>query len=189
MVTSSPIALALGLEHASADIMNHPPREKGKSSLWTLEFVFDNFVYGILIGMQSLSSFIICLNVGGGVGRTMYNIPGGCNHPGFNENCNYVYVARAVTFYSHSLLLLFHGLNCRHQRQSIYTKGRPTNKWLWMAIAIGLAMVIPTAYLGDASEIAFTQREFGWQWGIVLANVVIFLMLSELYKFIKRRFW
>ena len=38
MITSSPVALALGMEHASFDIMEHPPRKSG-TSIWTKEFI------------------------------------------------------------------------------------------------------------------------------------------------------
>ena len=58
MVTSSPIALALGFERAGPDIMQDPPRSK-ETSLFTRELSLDTMVYGCILGGLSLVSFIL----------------------------------------------------------------------------------------------------------------------------------
>ena len=183
MVTSSPIALALGLEWATSDIMDQPPRPIDRS-IWTREFILDTFFYGILMGIQCLSAFFLTISTTK-PGSSVVNIPEGCNVGGVQE-CDYVYISRSTAFYSHCLLLLLHGLNCRHSRHSMLSSRLPPNKYLWYAIILGLIMVLPTAYLGQASQDIFTQSPFGWQWAIVAVNLLFFAVASELYKVVKR---
>jgi magnesium-transporting ATPase (P-type) len=58
MVTSSPIALALGMEKADDEIMTVPPRSKS-TTLFTKGLVIDMLVYGTIMGTLSLGSFIV----------------------------------------------------------------------------------------------------------------------------------
>ena len=62
MLTSSPVALALGLEKASSDIMRSPPRPPG-TTLFTREFNLDTMVYGFLLGTPCLMNFLITVYV------------------------------------------------------------------------------------------------------------------------------
>ena len=183
MVTSSPVALALGMEEASSDIMTKPPRAKD-GTLWTKEFIVDTGFYGAVMGVMSLWSFFLTASVSK-PGYNLNTIPEGCNSAGVAE-CDYIYTSRAVAFYSHCLLLLVHGLNCRHTSHSMFSSLIPPNKYIWYSLVVGLVLVLPTAYMGDLSGIVFTQGAFDWQWGIVVGNLILFLAVSELYKGVKR---
>jgi Na+-exporting ATPase len=156
------VALALGMEVASDDIMEVPPRPLD-SRLWTKELLLDTFFYGIWMGILALGSFILTLstvNPGG-----FYDIPEGCNVHSSDQDvidaCEPVFVARGVAFYSLCLLLLVHGFNCRNLRFSVFYKGQKQNKYLWYAVALGVLLVVPTAYLGEGSIRFFAQTGFG----------------------------
>ena len=55
-ITSSLIGVALGVEPASTDVMNHPPQTS--QSLFDWELIIDIKFYGIILGVLSLGSFI-----------------------------------------------------------------------------------------------------------------------------------
>lgn len=55
MMTSSPPAMALGVEPAPANIMKRPPQKAG---LFTVEFWADTMAYGLIMGSIALLSFI-----------------------------------------------------------------------------------------------------------------------------------
>lgn len=164
MVTSSPVSLALGMELASPDIMQYPPRPLG-TSLWTIEFIVDTFYYGILIGLLSLGGFILTIGISSDR-NGLKIIPAGCNDA-LEHGCDAVFVGRAVAFYIHSLLLLIHGFNCRHKTRSIFKSDQKMNKYLVFAVVVGAALVLPTAYLGGISQRVFAQESFGYSFILI----------------------
>ncbi|KAJ3105203.1 hypothetical protein HDU97_008357 [Phlyctochytrium planicorne] len=184
MVTSSPVALALGMELASKDVMNYPPRAV-ESTIWTKEFFVDNLFYGLFMGALSLSSFILQLGV---QGNGFDKIPHGCNKK-YTRECDLVFAARGMAFYSLSLLLLAHGFNCRHTRLSIFNRQQPLNKYLWYAVILGLFVTVPSAYIPGVDTEVFNQLGFTWGWGYIIGQIILFLAASELYKLFKRNFW
>ncbi|KAJ2992457.1 hypothetical protein HDV02_003062 [Globomyces sp. JEL0801] len=185
MITSSPVALALGVEAPASDIMQHPPRKAG-SSIINTHTLIDLFFYGFWLGSFSLGTFIASLHYDVGI----HNIPPRCGKEFTEGVCEPVYAARALSFYSLSLLILVHGFNCRHLRLSAFRKDQVQNYYLWGAIAFGIAMTIPTAFIPQVNVYVFEQSSFapGW-WIILLAQVVVFLIISEIYKFFKRKYY
>lgn len=107
MVTSSPIALALGGEKADPDIMLRPPRRK-EDGLFNKEVLFDTFFYGILMGIMTLGSFIGTLYA-----ETNPNTANDCNHGLTDDTCIPVFKARGTAFTMLTIFLLIHGINCR----------------------------------------------------------------------------
>ncbi|KAJ3210811.1 Na+ ATPase [Dinochytrium kinnereticum] len=184
MVTSSPVALALGLELAPKDIMNYPPRSVD-SKIWTKEFIIDNLFYGLTMGSLSLSSFILQASV---QLKGMDSLPTGCNKS-YREECNPTFAARGMAFYSLSLLLLLHGFNCRHTRLSMFNRNQVQNKYLWGAVLLGLCITIPSAYIPVVDTAVFNQTGFSWGWGYIIGQLFFFVAISELYKLFKRNVW
>jgi magnesium-transporting ATPase (P-type) len=95
MVTSSPIALALGMEKASPDIMQQPPRSKA-TTLFTKDLVIDTFVYGAIMGSLSLSAFIAA-----SAGESPWKYTSRCytHDADIKSACKGIYAARYVTFW------------------------------------------------------------------------------------------
>ena len=58
-------------------------------------------------------------------------------------------------------------------------------KWLIMAIVLGFVLVVPTAYIPGLND-AFYQGAITWEWGIVIAATILFLVFAELYKMFRR---
>jgi P-type Na+/K+ transporter len=91
LVTSSPLALGLGLEPAVADIMSRPPRSM-RVGVFTKSLIIDKMVYGVTMGVLCLLAFVIVIygNGSGALGED-------CNSD-YNETCHTVYEARATVF-------------------------------------------------------------------------------------------
>ncbi|KAI8854013.1 potassium/sodium efflux P-type ATPase [Chytridium lagenaria] len=172
MVTSSPVALALGMELAPDDIMNYPPRAVD-SSIWSREFIIDNLFYGITS---------VTFN------GNLAALPTGCNKR-YEEKCDPTFRARGMAFYSLSLLLLVHGFNCRHVRLSMFRRKQVQNKYLWFAVLLGLFVTVPSAYIPVIDTAVFNQLGFTWGWGFIIGQLFAFVAVSELYKLFKRNVW
>lgn len=72
LVSSSFLAIGLGLEEASADVMTRPPPTRG---IFTRELIIDKFIYGTFMGCLCLASYcVVAFGVGDG------NLGNDCNH-------------------------------------------------------------------------------------------------------------
>jgi magnesium-transporting ATPase (P-type) len=182
MITSSPIALALGVEHAADDVMEKSPRKKGQNlSSWELNL--DLAFFGTVLGAFSLGSFILYINFSTGLD----NIPAGCGKQYKGGICDDVYKARALAFISLSLLILIHGFNCRHRSLSMFRKDQKQNKALWFAVSFGFLSTIPTAYIPEINIKMFEQLGFdGIWWVVLIGQMILFMAISEFYKYVKR---
>jgi P-type Na+/K+ transporter len=182
MITSSPVALSLGVEPANDDIMQLPPRKKNKN-LASWELSMDLGLLGIIMGAFSLGSFILYIHYSVGLG----NMPPGCGKRYMEDVCESIYRARALAFISLSFLILVHGFNCRNKRLSMFRRNQKPNKPLLVAIAIGVIITVPTIYIPFVNIRMFQHLYFEPIWWVVLCGeVALFIIISELYKFLKR---
>lgn len=44
-------------------------------------------------------------------------------------------------------------------------------------------------HLARVNSLAFKQAPIDWEWGLILACVVVFMLMSEVYKLAKRKYW
>ncbi|KAI9188117.1 hypothetical protein H9P43_002508 [Blastocladiella emersonii ATCC 22665] len=185
LITSSPIALALAVEPASPKLMLQPPRTHGA---FTPELMADTFIYGAVMGGLTLVVFSLVALIHPTVPLGQLIPPPGksCNKV-FSETCEVVFRARAVAFVTLSLLLLFHGINCRFARRSLFSYKWAEAKVLLWAIVLGLFLVVPLPYIPVVNTAIFIHSPFGYEWGYVAASIFIFMVFAELYKLAKRK--
>ncbi|KAG0266756.1 Na+ ATPase [Mortierella polycephala] len=185
MITSSPPAMGLGLEPASEQNMQEPPRS-AKQGLFSFEVIMDLLVYGCIQGLLSFAAFSIVIFVinDGSLGHD-------CN-AGFSESCRTAFRARATAYACLTYLILAHTINSRSQRQSGWTpkalKSLKNNKVLWLSIVAGCILVFPVIYIPGLNHDVFKHSAISYEWGLVAAATVIFIAASEFYKWCKRRF-
>ncbi|ORX35845.1 calcium ATPase [Piromyces finnis] len=154
MVTSSPIALALGVEKAAKDVMHHPPRPLS-SSLFSFELMLDTVIYGLLMGVLSLVSYIITIIAKNGSDLLTNNV--NCNESdGIEEE-------------------KFHGFNCRHNRKSGFFTKQKMNKALLFSFILGLILIVPTAYIPVINDKVFKQTYITWQWALIGFSILSLL--------------
>ncbi|KAJ2780246.1 hypothetical protein H4R18_003558 [Coemansia javaensis] len=184
LLTGTPPAMALGVERAWPTIMDEPPRSP-TSGLFTFEVLCDILFFGFSIGLLSIANFWLVIS-GFGDG----NMGRDCNRE-YSDACNLVYRARGTVFATLTLAILLHAYNCRQIRAPMWSwamvKRFCENKFLFAGAVAGIVLCIICMYVPGLNTGALKMKGISWEWGIVLVTLLVFIILSELYKFAKRR--
>ncbi|KAJ2662061.1 hypothetical protein IW148_003109 [Coemansia sp. RSA 1199] len=184
LLTGTPPAMALGVEKAWPTIMDEPPRSPS-SGLFTWEVQGDIIFYGFGIGLLSISNFWLVMN-GFGDG----NMGEECNRE-YSDSCDLVFRARGTVFATLTLGILIHAYNCRRIRGPMWNwhmiKRVHENRFLFAGVVCGTVLCILCMYVPGLNTAVLKMKGISWEWGIVLITLLIFLILSELYKFAKRK--
>lgn len=133
LVTSSPLALGLGLEPAVADIMARPPRSM-RVGVFTKSLIIDKMVYGVTMGTLCLIGFVIII-YGKGRGRLGED----CNQD-FNATCDVVFEARATVFAILTFTLLMTAWEVKDFNASLFNMKLSPAQTDNLANAHGLAL-------------------------------------------------
>jgi len=195
MITSSFLALGLGLEEAQPDIMLRKPHDL-RQGVFTWEVITDKMIYGVTMGALCLLSFISVIYIFGDG-----NLASGCNKE-FTDRCNDVYRGRATVFAVLSFLLLVTAWEVKHSSRSLFNLD-PTrhasgpfsvfravyyNKFLFWAVVAGFVITFPVIYLPTVNKVVFHHVGITWEWGIVGVCLVVYVAVVESWKAVKRRF-
>ncbi|KAJ1899162.1 hypothetical protein LPJ66_002291 [Kickxella alabastrina] len=184
LLTGSPPAMALGVEKAWPTIMDEPPRSS-TSGLFTREVQSDIVFYGFTIGLLSISNFWLVID-GFGNGEMGQH----CNKE-YSESCDLVYRARGTVFATLTLGILLHSYNCRRLRGPMWSwrmiKRFNENKFLLAGVVSGTILCIMCMYIPGLNNKVLKMTGISWEWGIVLITLLVFLIISELYKLAKRK--
>ncbi|KKY20477.1 putative sodium transport atpase [Diplodia seriata] len=200
LITSSFLALGLGVEEAQPDIMLRPPHDL-RIGVFTPELIVDKFIYGTFMGSLCIAAFTsVAFGVGGGdqaLGRD-------CNE-GWNDSCGTVFRARATTYATLSFLLLVTAWEVKHFSRSLFNlyphvESGPRffglsvfgavwrNRFLFWAVVAGFVITFPVVYIPVINRIVFKHEAITWEWGVVVACLVVYLAAVESWKAVKRRF-
>ncbi|RPB21174.1 potassium/sodium eff [Terfezia boudieri ATCC MYA-4762] len=193
MITSSFLALGLGLEEAQSDIMLRPPHDL-RAGVFTWEVIIDKMVYGVTMGALCLAAFLIVVyGVGNGA------LGSQCNER-FWEPCYTVYRARATVFAVLSFLLLLTAWEVKHFSRSLFnldpTKHKGPfavfhavwyNRFLFWAVIAGFVITFPVIYIPVFNTTVFHHTSITWEWSIVGGCCLVYLAVVESWKAIKRR--
>lgn len=196
LITSSPLALGLGLEEAQRDILRRPPRSL-RAGVFTLDLVRDQLAYGTFMGSLCLAAFMLVGYASSGMGYHDFAI--GCNEEGAT-NCEMVFRARATTFATLSFLLLVTAWEVKHFHRSLFAmddrftgpfavfKTVYHNRFLFWSVVAGFVVTFPVIYIPFVNTHVFKHQGLTWEWGVVLGCVVAYVALIEGWKAMKRRF-
>ncbi|KAJ2083051.1 hypothetical protein H4R24_001090 [Coemansia sp. RSA 988] len=184
LLTGTPPAMALGVEKAWPTIMDEPPRSP-TSGLFTWEVQGDIVFYGFTIGLLSIANFWLVMN-GFGDGH----MGEACNRE-YSDSCDLVFRARGTVFATLTLAILLHAYNCRRLRGPMWNwhmvKRFHENKFLLAGVVAGTILCLLCIYVPGLNTKVLKMKGISWEWGIVLITLLIFLIMSELYKFAKRK--
>ena len=167
LVTDCFPALALGMEKAERDVMRRKPR-KSDAGIFSDGMGFDVAYQGIVVTILVLISFF--------VGHFMQT---GNWHLGDSTH------GMTMAFLTMSMAEIFHSLNMRSQRQSIFTLSTQ-NKFLYGAAILSLLATTVVC------EVPFLARAFDfetveWQEYLVAAALgVLVIPIVELVKLVQR---
>ena len=162
LITDSLPALALGMEHAEADIMKRPPRKKNEG-IFAGGMAFDIAYEGILIGLLTLAAYLVghYLHPAGGDGTTM-------------------------AFLTLSMAEIFHSYNMRSERGSIFSV-KTHNIFLFGAMALAFVLTLSVIYIPFfANAFNFTPVSLG-EYAIALGLAFSVLPIVELVKLVRRK--
>jgi P-type Ca2+ transporter type 2C len=170
LITDGAPALALGLDPADPEVMEHPPRPQGSGvitrSMW----------FGIaFVGLIMATGTLLVLDFG---------LPGG-----LIEGSGDLPYARTMAFTTLVLFQLFNVPNARSDERSAFSE-LFHNPWLWGALVLSLALQILVVYA------PFLQPAFGtvglslgdWLVCVAVASSVLWLReVSKLFARVRRR--
>ncbi|KAJ5816662.1 ATPase P-type K/Mg/Cd/Cu/Zn/Na/Ca/Na/H-transporter [Penicillium robsamsonii] len=194
LVTSSFLAVGLGLEEAQPDIMYRPPHDL-RVGVFTRELIVDKMIYGSFMGTLCLVSFV-CVVYGAGSGTA--SLGDGCNQE-YNPSCDTVFRARATTYGTLTFLLLVTAWEVKHFSRSLFNMDPirypktfsvfPTvwnNRFLFWAVMAGFVIAFPVIYLPVVNQVVFKHHAITWEWGIVFGCTCVYLLCVESWKAVKR---
>jgi len=194
MITSGLPDMGLGMEIASADIMDRPPQSK--QGIFTWEIIIDTLVYGVWMAALCLASFSLVL-FGWGDG----NLASGCNS-NYKPECDTVFRARATTFVCMTWFALFLAWEMMNLRRSFFRMQPGSkkyftqwmfdvwrNKFLFFGIMTGFILTFPILYIPVINDIVFKHTGISWEWGVVFVEATLFFLGVEAWKWCKRIFF
>lgn len=192
MLTAGFPAFGLGREKAASDIMRRPPRD-GKKGVFTWEVVVDMLVYGTILGIVTLSTFVFVVFGPGpdGIGVE-------CNR-GYSDSCRTVFRARATVFAELTWCILISAWELKSLRRSMFALD-PTNttskfpffadvyenKFLFYSVVLGALSVFPTVYIPGLNQNVFKHTGISWEWSVAILCTLIFVTGMEAWKAVKR---
>ena len=196
LITSSPLALGLGLEEAQPDILRRSPRPPS-SSIFTLDLIRDQLIYGLFKGLLCLAAFMVV--VYGASEEGFHYLPAGCNTE-LAEGCDRVFRARATTFAALTFPLLITAWEVKHFHRSLFAmderwtgpfsvfKTVYHNRLLFWSVVAGFIITFPVIYIPHVNSHVFKHHGLTWEWGIVTGCLVCYIVLVEVWKACKRRY-
>lgn len=177
-LTAGPPAMALGVEPSSPDSMTRSP--DGYRTIFTREFAIDLFFYGFLLGAQALINFVIVM-----YGYFPGNFGHDCNEQDL-DICNPVFRARATCMATLQIVMLLHAFQCKHATISAFRMDLAGNKMLLWCVLVLVLSTFPVMYIPVINNKVFLIAPISWEWGIVFAQIFVYIAASEGYKWAKR---
>ena len=168
LITDCFPALALGMEKSEPDIMRRPPRDP-REGVFAGGMGFDVFFQGAVVTVLVMISYIVGHYVESGTWEFTNS------HDG-----------TTMAFLTLSMVEIFHSLNMRSRRGSIFTMGTH-NKFLYAAMLASLVLttvVIEVPFVADAFN--FTPIDLH-EYAIALGLAVLIIPIMEAVKFVQRR--
>jgi Ca2+-transporting ATPase len=165
-VTDGAPALALGVDPADAGIMSQPPRMEGEGVI-TRQMWFGIFFVGAVMAVGTL--FVLDAS-----------LPGG-----FVEGSGDLRYAQTMAFTTLVLFQTFNVFNARSDQRSAF-RGLITNRWLWLAIILSLALQAAVVYVPVLQQAFSTVGLSLTDWLGCAAVASSVLWLRELSKSLTR---
>ncbi|BBI34540.1 calcium-translocating P-type ATPase, SERCA-type [Cohnella abietis] len=157
LVTDGLPAMALGVDQAESDLMQHKPRS-AKENIFARRLGWKIISRGILIGICTLAAFVLALNEGAGHSQQLIH-------------------AQTVAFATLVMAQLIHVFDCRSSR-SIFHRNMFENKFLVVAVLSSLVLMLLVLYVEPLQPVFKTVplNLRDWALVIVAAGIPTFAM-------------
>lgn len=167
MVTDGAPALALGLDPASKEVMNAPPRPRGEGIITPRMWAGILFV-GIIMAAGTLAVLDASL-------------PGG-----LIEGSGSLRYGQTMAFTTLMLFQIFNVFNARSDEESAF-RGFFTNRWLWAGLGLSVLLQVAVVHTPLLQQAFSTVSLSAYDWLICAAAASSVLWLREIVKLIQRR--
>ena len=155
LITDTLPALALGVDPANKNTMNHPPTKKG--TLFEKGMIFNIAYYGALLTLLSFTAYFVGL-------KTNYE------------------TAITMTFITLCLSQIVHAMNQHSNTLSFFSKNQPKNKYLFLAMVISTGMLMLIIFVPGLSQFFSIVELNKTQWLITIGLSIMPLLVSEIIK-------
>lgn len=167
LITDCFPALALGMEKSESDIMKKPPRDP-KEGIFAGGMGFDVFFQGLIVTILVMISYIVGHYIESGAWEFVDSADG-----------------TTMAFLTLSMVEIFHSLNMRSRRGSLFTM-KTHNRFLFGAMIVSLVLttaVIEVPVLANAFDFTPIDLE---EYAIALGLAVLIIPIMEVVKAIQR---
>ena len=152
-------ALALAGEPAEPGIMRRPPPAEARAQRPPAWFVRSVVVQGVLLATATLAAFVWTLDSSG-------DLQG----------------ATTAAFLTLGLAQLFHVFNSRFEVGSAFKQGMFSNRAIWAALGLTIALQLAAVYLPIPQMILNTAPPSPMEWAVIIAASLLPAVSIELYK-------
>ncbi|KNC99367.1 potassium/sodium efflux P-type ATPase, fungal-type [Spizellomyces punctatus DAOM BR117] len=180
-IIMSPPAASLSTQPAARTLMSEPPRP-ATESLFNKDIVMDFGFYTFVMTCLLLGSFYTALFVEGGVQSVK------CDE-NFDEGCRGLYRARATLLCVFSLVLMVQAIHVRSKGLQWMNKRGLKATWddrVWMSSFVVVVTTLVVVTMVESIARVMGMAPISWEWGLVWASVLFFVLAGEVYKSVKR---
>jgi Ca2+-transporting ATPase len=155
-------AIALSVDPPEFDIMQKKPRPR-KETIFNSSVLGYMLLAGIWTAAVSLGVFVWALHSG----KPMEE-------------------AQSICFITLILIQFFNAMSCRSIEQSLFKVGFFKNKWLLLAMAWEIALLILIIYVPPLENAFQTYALTPTEWGLAVLLASTIFWMGEIFKFIRR---
>jgi Ca2+-transporting ATPase len=166
LLTDAAPALALGVDPPDPTVMQQPPRRLSDRVIDA-----EMWFFTILIGSTMAVATLLTLDIG---------LPGG-----LIDGTGTVAEARTMAFTVLVFAQLFNAFNSRSAERSAF-QDLFTNRWLWVAVGISIALQLVVIYVPFLNEAFGTQALTIADWIACAVMASVVLWVSEAWKLIRK---
>ncbi len=155
-------AIALSIDPPDPNLMSQKPRPRNQT-IFTRSVTSYLLIAGIWTAVVALAVFTWAINTGRSIEE-----------------------AQSLCFVTLILIEFFNAFNCRSLDESIFRVGIFKNRWLLLAIAWEIVLLMLIVYLPPLHGPFNTFPLVWWEWLVALASASTIFIGMELFKLIKR---
>lgn len=169
-------SVALGSEKPEPDVMNRPPRKRGERIL-TLPIVLRSYFFlGLIEVIAAMSGYYYVLK------------SGGWNYGMSLSEADPLYLkATTIVFAAIVITQIANGLVCRTTRESLFSVGIFTNRYLLIGIAVEIILLLLIIYTHPLQKIFGTAPLNLNEWLFLLPFAVLLFSADEIRKWLVRK--
>ena len=168
LITDSIPAIALGMEEGEGEAMNQPPRE-AKEGIFARGLGSDVIWQGVMVTILTVAAYFIGHYMESGVWEIAQSEDG-----------------ITMAFITLSMAEMFHSLNMRSRRQSIF-KLKNHNKYLYLAIFASFILTLAVVFIPFLANAFQFEAISLAEYAVAMGLGIIVIPAVEIVKFLQRR--